>query len=85
MMKVLEGFHHRISRRIIEKTSWRFREEGWECPPTEEVLDAEGMYPIQEYVQNQQGTIAYYITTQPIYDLCTRAEQMQGPSRILKW
>ena len=29
MLKVLEGFHHRVDRSIAEIPGWRVREEGW--------------------------------------------------------
>ena len=35
MMKVLEGFHHLISRGITGKTAQSISEEGWELPPVE--------------------------------------------------
>ena len=30
MLKVLEGFHHRVDRSIAEIPGWRVREEGWD-------------------------------------------------------
>ena len=30
IMKLLEAFHHQISRRLMVKTSWRVGEESWE-------------------------------------------------------
>ena len=33
MMKVLEVFHHRTSRRITGKTDRRIGDEGWDPPP----------------------------------------------------
>ena len=37
-MKVLEGFHHLIDRRITRKTERNVEAEVWECPPVEEDL-----------------------------------------------
>ena len=85
MMKVLEGFHHRIDRRITGKTARCVREEGWEWPPVEEALELAGMWPMQEYVRRRQATIEDCIATRLIYELCTGAEHMQGSSRILRW
>ena len=57
MMKVLEGFHHCISRSILSKMERHVGVEGWEWPPMEEVLEAAGMWTVQEYVRWCQTTI----------------------------
>ena len=43
MMKVLEGFHHQIMRRITGKTACRVGEEGWEFYLTGEAIEATGI------------------------------------------
>ena len=47
IMKVFEGSHHRISRRIAGRTARRIREEGWEYPLAEEALEEVGLWSIQ--------------------------------------
>ena len=82
IMKVLEGFHHWIARRITGKTAWRVGEEVWECPPAEEALEAAGLWPMKEYEGRRKTTIEYYIATLPMYELWTGVKQKQGSSRI---
>ena len=53
IMKVLDAFHHRISRKIMGNTAWSVREEVWEFTPEEEVVEAAGMYPMQAYVRRK--------------------------------
>ena len=52
-MKVLDAFHHRISRRTMGNTAWSVREEVWEFTPEEEAVEAAGMYPMQAYVRRK--------------------------------
>ena len=61
VMKLLEVFHHIITRRITGKTTRRIGEGGWYFPPEEEAIKAAGMCPMWEYVWRQQSTIAEYI------------------------
>ena len=44
----LSHTHQHISWRISGNTEWHVREEGWECPPVEEALEAAGLWPIKE-------------------------------------
>ena len=46
MMKLLEGFNHQILRRLLGKTTWSIRGEGWEWPLVEEALETTGLWPI---------------------------------------
>ena len=46
MVKVFEGFHNKIARRIVGNMDQHVGEEGWECPLEEEALEAAGMWPM---------------------------------------
>ena len=35
MLTVLEGFHHRVFRKIVGKTARCAGDGGWQCPPVE--------------------------------------------------
>ena len=74
MMKVLEWFCYQIARRIVGKTAWRVEEEGWEWSLAKEVLEATGLWSMQEYVGSRQATIEYYIEMHLIYELFTWEE-----------
>ena len=43
MLKVLEGFHLRLARRIAEITAWSTTGGEWEWPPVAESLDTSGI------------------------------------------
>ena len=39
-------------------------------------MEAAGLGPVEEYITRRQNTIAQYITTQRIYEICTWMERM---------
>ena len=43
MIKVIEGFHHRVSRRIPGMTEKSMTGREWEWPPVAEVLETSGL------------------------------------------
>ena len=48
-------------------------------------MEVSGMYPIKEYVQRRQATIAAHIANRPIYELYTGVENIPGSSRFMRW
>ena len=54
-------------------------------PPIEEALEATVLCPIQEYFRRHHSTIEEYITTRPIYQLCTEADIFQGENWLVRW
>ena len=43
------------------------------------------MWPMREYIQRHQATIAEYIVNHPIYERCTGVKQIPGLSRFIQW
>ena len=85
MRKVLEGFHHRIARRISGLVAQRIGDNQWEYPPIADALEAAGLWTMKEYIRRRQATVEQYIATRPIYQLCTTAETQPGTSRFMRW
>ena len=85
MMKVLVGFHHRISRRISGMIARRGASGEWEWVLVEAALEAAGLWPTRESMWRRQATIVEYIADRPIYELCTGEERMEGYRRFLWW
>ena len=50
MMKVLEGFHHRVARRISGRLARRVGEGGWDWSSVAETLEAADRWPRKEYI-----------------------------------
>jgi hypothetical protein len=85
MLKVLEGFHHKVARKISGKMARRTA-TGWVYPPLFEALEVAGLYPIQEYIRRRQDRLAEYVATRPIYARCQAATQLSGSaSRLRYW
>ena len=88
MIKVLEGFHHKVARRIAGMMPTRLPSGDWYYPPLADALEASGLFPLRTYVQRRQETIARYIVTRPIYQLCliaAEAAAADGTDRTTRW
>ena len=91
MLKVLEGFHHRIARRISGKTAIRVGDTQWEYPPIEEALEEAGLWTMREcmLLRRRHASIEDYIghATRPIHELCLAATPPPGggSSPPLRW
>ena len=51
MLKVLEGFHHRVARKIAGMKAWRVEDGEWDYPLVGDFLEAAGICKINEYIQ----------------------------------
>ena len=58
MLKVLEGLHHRVARRITGITEWSTTSGDWEWPLANEALETTGIWTIKEYIQRRKENIA---------------------------
>ena len=72
MLKVLEGFHNRVVKKVAGKTARRRRSGEWQWPPVSEALDT-------------AATVSAQVACWPIYDLCTGEERMPGTIRFMWW
>ena len=87
ILKVLEGFHHWIARRISGKTAIRVGDNQWECPPIEEALEEAGLWTMKECVGRRHASIADFIATRPAHELCLQATPppRDGSGQPLRW
>ena len=44
-----------------------------------------GLQEVETYIYCHQNTMAQYITTRPIMDLCLAAKQRSGPRVEIRW
>ena len=72
MERDLGSFQHRVARRIIGRQSRRREEGGWDCPPLTKAMEDLGFEEIGAYILKIQNTVAQYIATRPMLDLCER-------------
>ena len=85
ILKVLEGFHHWAARRTAGITAQCTEDGEWEYPPVDDVMDAAGIWPINEYIKRHQATFVALVSCQTIYYLCTGAEWMPVYSQLMRW
>ena len=72
--KDLDGFHHEAAQRMVGMGPKRQQDGTWVHPPIGAALEMVGLEEINEYIALHQNTVAQYIVTCPIMDLCLEAE-----------
>ena len=85
MMTVMEGFHHRISRRIAGTTAQRGKSGEREWTLVEAALLVTDLWKISKYLRRRQATIVEYVAGRKIYELCTCMQKMDVSGRLLMW
>ena len=58
---------------------------GWECPPLAAEMVEAGFEEIGVYVTRRKNTVAQYIVTQPIMDLCNQSVRRPGVWMYRRW
>ena len=72
------GVRHRVAWRILGDFLWRWADGTWEYPSLGDAVREAGLEGIDTYVSRQKNTVAHYIATRPILDLCLEAERRPG-------
>ena len=85
MEQALDSFQHRVSRRITGRQPRRRRGGIWDYPPLAEAMGGEGFEGIRKYVTRMQNTVAQYILTRPIMNLCERSTWRPGVRVSRRW
>ena len=85
MEQALSSFKHRVAQRLIGRQTGRRGDGSWEYPPPAAAMAEAGFDDIGTYVTRRQNTVAQYIDTQSILDLCERSDWMPGAWVYRKW
>ena len=83
--KDLESFQSRVARRLTRKQPRWWLDGSWDYPPLAEALGEAGLDGIRKLVTRRQKTVAQYIATQLILDLCKRATWRPGARVSRQW
>ena len=78
MEEAQDSFQSRYARRITGKQPQQKKEGSWDYTLLEEALGEVGIYGIHKSITQRQNTVAQYIATQPILDLCERGTRRPG-------
>ena len=75
MERALESFQHGAARRMTGRQPRRRGDGRWTYPPLKEAMREAGFEGIRKAITRRQNTVAQYIATRPILDLCERGTQ----------
>ena len=70
----LVGFHHRVVRRMAGTGPKIRLKRTWVYPPIGVAPETVGLEEIRVYITHRHNTVAQYIATCPIMDLCLVVE-----------
>ena len=85
MGQAMGGFQHMLPIRITERQPTRQVYGSWEYLPLETVTEKAGFEEMEEYVLKRKNTVAQYIVTRPILDLCEEVVCMPGAWVAKRW
>ena len=69
-MRVVEGTHVVLLRKIKGKRSRRTTYGTWETPAAVEVLRAAGMHMSVTYIGRRKGAVEQWVALRPIFEVC---------------
>ena len=83
--KSREDFHHRAVRQMAGTVPKHQRYGTWVYTPIGAALEMVGLEDTGVYIACLQNTVAQYIVTHTIMDLCLAAEQKLGMRLSMRW
>ena len=85
MKGLLGRLHHRVACRLKGKQTQKGWDIGWIYPPLEYAMAEAVFQEVDTYVSCRQNTVAQYIATRPIMDLCMSEKRRPGPRVETRW
>ena len=85
MERALSTFIHGAARRLTGRQPRRGRDRKWHYPSLEGAMKEAGLTDVRTSIQRRQNTVAEYIYTRPLLDLCKGAQQREGARVALRW
>ena len=86
MMNILKGFHYRVARKLSGFHARPLGGGRWRTYKVADVLDAAGMRPMEEYVQNRRYYLNTYVQERPVLLLCRDTTRKTGtPTGLCFW
>ena len=84
MERALSGFLHGAARRLTRRQAWKGKKGEWYYLSLEGAMREAGLTDIWKSIANRQNTVAQYIATRPLLDLCEGARAREG-ARVPMW
>ena len=85
MERALSAFLHGAARRITWRQARRDKDGDWHYPSLEGAMKEVGLTYIRTSILKRQNTVAQYIATRPLLDLCEGARAREGEKVPLRW
>ena len=85
MEKALSGFLHGAARRLTGRQARRGNNGKWHYPSLVGAMKEAGLTEVGKSIANRQNTVAQYIATRPLLDLCEEARAIEGTRVPLRW
>ena len=85
MERALSGFLHEASRRLTGRQARRGRNSAWHYLSLEGAMREAGLTEIGNSIANRQNTVAQYILTRLLLDLCEGARAREGARVPMRW
>ena len=85
MERELSGFLHGAASRLTGRQAWRGKNGAWYYPSLEGAMQEAGLTDIRKSIANRQNTVAQYIATRPLLDLCEGARAREGARVPMRW
>ena len=80
----LSAFIHGAARRLTGRQPRRGRDGKWFYPSLEGAMKEAGLADVRTSINRRHNTVAQYIATRPLLDLCKGATQREG-ARVTLW
>ena len=81
----LRSFHHRVARYITGRHIKQRPDGTYECPPTSEVLEMAGLYPLETYIERRRQTVWEAVKNRPILERCRTSTALSTTARRTTW
>ena len=81
----LNSFMHGAARRITGRQPRRGWDRKWFYPSLEGAMKEAGFKDIRTSINNRQNTVAQYIATRPLLDICEGTNQIGGARVSRRW
>ena len=85
MVRALSAFLHEAARRLTGRQAQRDKDGDWHYPSLERAMKEAGLTDIRTSILRRQNTVAQYIATRPLLDLCEGARAREGEKVLLRW
>ena len=85
MEKDLDSFQSRVARKITGRHLRRGKDRTWYQPSLEGAMKEAGIVRIRTSILQRKNTVAQFIATRPILDLCEKATQWPGALVARRW